>query len=156
MPFNRAVAYNFLLCLLAASCNVLTPKPTTVYALADQTRLRSPLNTGAAPLFTVDFPIHSYALNAEQKTSIQAAAAKWDKSKELIIVGSASADDPTEFARVLGQRRAESLRLHLIELGWEAEKIHSISVGNDLGNKEARDKAMIFPAQIEPVKLLTI
>jgi outer membrane protein OmpA-like peptidoglycan-associated protein len=134
--------------LLLSSCAAFTPQPTTVYELAEQKEASSPLKPShAEALLTLSFPRHSYHLSTQQKEELLAKAATWDKSKPLSIIGSCSAEDPPEFARVLGQRRAESARIHLVQNGWSSSKIHSNSVGNDFSGRDMGDRVSLYPSK---------
>jgi hypothetical protein len=101
---------------------------TTVYALAEQDELQP---AAADALHTVKFLSQSYKLAPEQREALTQKFAQAEAEQHLLLIGRASAELPPEYARMLGQRRAEAVRQLLIDLGWPPNHLHPSSRGND-------------------------
>jgi hypothetical protein len=129
--------------LLLCSCSVLPTSPTTVYALADQKTL---LGAGfqRESIVSLPFPGMEYELNETASALILEKTAAHTGKEQLLILGAADVGLPPEYARTLGQRRAEAVRKLLIEEGWSPERLHPTTVGNDLSPRSAAGYVQIF------------
>ena len=135
-------------CCLLSSCSVLPTAPTTVYALADQKALIS--STQRQSLCSLPFPGMEYELNEAAAAFVTEKAAPHLAQEQLLIIGAADAGLPPEYARTLGQRRAEAVRKLLIEEGWPPERLHPTTVGNDLPPRAAAGYVQIYLLKKQP------
>lgn len=94
----------------------------------------------------VYFDFDSYAIRPSEGARVQDMAAKLRSNrKNMIIAGHTDAVGTSEYNRVLGERRAQSVRSTLIAMGVQAGKLQTVSFGEDApaepGNHNANRRA---------------
>jgi outer membrane protein OmpA-like peptidoglycan-associated protein len=124
----RALLFAACSAWLLASCQMMPSGSATVYALAEQDHLKGQT---LADGFKVAFQNQGFRLGIDERERIKAEFGAPKEGQELVLTGMANAESPPEYARMLGQRRAEAVRQSLIELGWQPHLLHSTSRGND-------------------------
>jgi len=110
----------------------LSPESESSLARARAGKLEVPYE--ASPLRQVYFPFNSFELNDEARGVLQANA-RWlnEHAKErLEIEGHCDERGTVEYNLALGVKRAAVARKYLIALGVEAERITTISYGEEL------------------------
>ena len=120
---------------LCASCSVIrsTDSAPVVYALPMQDGVVSPLGRLANPAAEeLHFARDRYSITSAQQRQLAAHAEAWARDgKPLVIAAAASRSLPPDYARVLSERRAKSVRQALIELGMDPTLLHTTGYGND-------------------------
>jgi peptidoglycan-associated lipoprotein len=92
---------------------------------------------------TVYFDFDRYNVKTSELPKLQAVAdrLKGQSSDAVLVEGHCDERGTPEYNRALGERRADSIRESLINLGIAADRIHTISYGEDkpvdLGHNDA-------------------
>lgn len=94
----------------------------------------------------VYFDFDSYAIRPSEASKVETMAAKLRANrKNMIIAGHTDAAGTSEYNRVLGERRAQSVRSTLIAMGVQGGRLQTVSFGEDApaepGNNNANRRA---------------
>ncbi len=90
----------------------------------------------------VYFDYDSYAIRQSEGAKVENMAAKLRTNrKNMIIAGHTDAAGTSEYNRVLGERRAQSVRSTLIAMGVQAAKLQTVSFGEDAPAQPGNDSA---------------
>lgn len=90
----------------------------------------------------VYFDFDSYAIRQSEGPKVEGMAAKLrSNGKSMIIAGHTDAAGTSEYNRVLGERRAQSVRSTLIAMGVQAGKLQTVSFGEDAPAQPGNDNA---------------
>ncbi len=92
---------------------------------------------------TVYFDFDRSTIKASETSKVEAVAAyyKSNKSDKLLIEGHCDERGTEEYNRSLGDRRASKLREHLVRLGVDADRIRTLSFGEDKPAVQGHDEA---------------
>ena len=79
------------------------------------------------------FPFDSSVVNAEERPLLEKAASclKDNAGLKIVIEGNADERGTVEYNIALGQRRADSVRQYLEELGVSAKQLSTVSYGEE-------------------------
>ncbi len=137
---------------LLCQCSVLqrvTHPPEVIYALAPQRDLPSPLADNLKQSGSViAFSPNRFTLSRRQQAALRTQAEAWQKdTPTLLVLGFARRGLPSGYARVISQRRAESVRQFLIEHGIDAAKLHTAGYGHDQPGLSAADEVRLYVAE---------
>ncbi len=100
---------------------------------------------------TLHFTHDRYTLTKAQQQTLQSHLAAWESAAHpLLIVATASRKLPPDYARVLAERRAKSVRQALIEAGMNPALLHTTSLGNDAPTFADGDIIAIFQNEPKP------
>jgi len=92
---------------------------------------------------TVYFDFDRASVRASERVKVEEVATvlKGQPNNMVLIEGHCDERGTEEYNRALGERRALALREYLVNLGIQAERVHTISYGEDkpadLGNNES-------------------
>ena len=90
----------------------------------------------------VYFDYDSYAIRMSEGPKVESMAAKLrSNGKNMIIAGHTDASGTSEYNRVLGERRAQSVRSTLIAMGVSPSKLQTVSFGEDAPAQPGNDSA---------------
>lgn len=92
---------------------------------------------------TVYFDLDRSTVKSSETSKVEAVAAyyKSNKSDKLLIEGHCDERGTEEYNRSLGDRRASKLREHLVRLGVDADRIRTLSLGEDKPAVQGHDEA---------------
>jgi len=110
----------------------LPPPPVNAGDLAEPNPLRAPAQA-ASELQTVYFDYDSADLTAEAQQALEGNAA-WlqvNANYEIQIEGHTDERGTTEYNLNLGDRRAKSVKAYLVGRGIPADRLHTISYGEE-------------------------
>ncbi|MGH7830151.1 MAG: peptidoglycan-associated lipoprotein Pal, partial [Candidatus Binatia bacterium] len=118
-------------------------EPATGPSSLDQARLgERPSTPASSPLKEIYFDYDRYDVNSDSRQVLKLNAdwLKANPSARVEIEGHADERGTNEYNLALGARRAQSARDYLVTLGISAERLSTISYGEELPVcKEARD-----------------
>lgn len=136
------------LCSCAAAPWPASPRNQVVYALDSHAGFVSPLGTQMKPACpALEFSKGSLAAGPQHDRMLQKLAKEstGDKRPRFVIAAYCRPNLPPEYARVLSEKRAHSVRQRLIELGVEPADIQTAGFGNDFVlNGPASDVVVIY------------
>ena len=92
---------------------------------------------------TVYFEFDRSAVKSSEKSKVEAVAAyyKSNSSDKLLVEGHCDERGTEEYNRTLGEKRAQALREYLVRLGVSADRIRTISYGEDKPAVQGHDDA---------------
>jgi peptidoglycan-associated lipoprotein len=91
---------------------------------------------GGQPTF--NFAEDAWELGADESDKVEKLLDRLTENpaEKILIVGFANDNGTDEFNRVLGEERAQAVRNALIEGGIAADRLQTVSYGNEFGAKE--------------------
>jgi len=97
----------------------------------------------ALAAYTVYFDFDSSVVKPGEVSKIESVAGvlKSNPDQAVIIEGHCDERGTLEYNRALGERRAQSVRESLVQMGVGAERIHTISYGEDVPAVDAHNEA---------------
>ena len=128
-----------------------SPESQVVYALGNRAEFESPLGGNLKPACpALEFPKGSLGATPQHDRELQRLAGQstGDKKSRFVIAAYCRPGLPPEYARVLSEKRAHSVRQRLIELGADPEDIQTAGFGNDFAlNGPASDVVVIYDSR---------
>jgi outer membrane protein OmpA-like peptidoglycan-associated protein len=114
--------------------------------------IATPLAQGTSTVAdTLYFTRDRYTLTTAQESTLQSRVATWTHAaKPLLIIAAASRNLPPDYARVLSERRAKSVRQALIEAGMDPTLLHTTGYGNDAPLVVDGDLVTIYQREPQP------
>ena len=125
-----------------------TNKSETVYALGDRHEFVSPLGSEMKPAcpaleFTkgalISSPQHDRVLR-----QLAMETGQEGKKNRFVVAGYARPTLPPEYARVLTEKRAHSVRQRLIDFGVDPGQIQTAGFGNDFANNGPTNDVVVI------------
>ncbi len=103
------------------------------------------------------FTEDSYTLDLFQTGNVEAMAALEAKlteepKRQLLLAGFANDSGTAEFNRVLGEQRAQAVRRALLEQGIAADRLHTVSYGNELDARTGEAGRRVEVGLVEEVE----
>ncbi len=133
-----------------------TSTPSSLEALR---RGESPATPASSPLKEIYFEFDRYNLRADARETLKANAAwlKANPSARVQIEGHCDERGTDEYNLALGARRAQAAKDYLVELGISADRLSTISYGEEIPvcreqteacwQRNRRDRFVIVPAR---------
>jgi len=99
----------------------------------------------------VYFALDRHEVKADQRPKVAAAKAYLDKNPQyrVLLEGHCDWRGTAEYNLALGDRRANSVKKYLISLGVSADKIETVSKGNEDATKEGGDAVWAKDRRVE-------
>ena len=137
-----------MLCSCAAAPWRASPGNAVVYALGSRAQFESPLGGNLKPACpALEFPKGSLSAGPQHDQDLEKLAKEstGDRRPRFVVAAYCRPGLPPEYARVLSEKRAHSVRQRLIELGVEPDAIQTAGFGNDFAlNGPAGDVVVIY------------
>ena len=149
-PHHRLFFASAVLAL--ASC-ASTPWPTpensqTVYALGVRHEFVSPLGSEMKPACpALEFPkgrLNTGPQHDDELRDLAVDATADGKKPRFVIAGYCRPSLPPEYARVLSEKRAHSVRQRLIDFGVDPAHIQTVGFGNDFANNGPTNDVVVI------------
>jgi peptidoglycan-associated lipoprotein len=92
---------------------------------------------------TVYFAFDDYSLNGDAQSNLQGLADHLKKTQTAVVQIEGHCDErgSVEYNLALGERRAQSVKNYLVQLGVEASRLSTISYGEEKPAVEGHDEA---------------
>ncbi len=139
------------LCSCASAPWPANPKDQVVYALGPRAEFVSPLGTQMKPACpALEFAKGSLTSGPQHDRVLRELAKERADGKEprFVIAAYCRPNLPPEYARVLSEKRAHSVRQRLIEFGVDPSAIQTAGFGNDFAiNGPANDVVVIYDSR---------
>lgn len=141
-------AITLMLCSCASAPWPVSPKDQVVYALGSRGDFVSPLGGQMKPACpALEFTRGSLVVGSQHDLVLRKLAEEntGDVKPRFVIAAYCRPNLPPEYARVLSERRAHSVRQRLVELGVDPTDIQTAGFGNDFAlNGPASDVVVIY------------
>lgn len=139
------------MCSCAATPWQPAPGNQVVYALGSRADFVSPLKSQMTPACpALEFGRGELNVGPQHDEVLHALVEKKPEGKKsrFVIAAYCRPNLPPEYARVLSEKRAHSVRLRMIELGVEASQIQTAGFGNDFAlTGPANDVVVIYDSK---------
>jgi len=138
-----AVAVSFGLLVSCAKRPVVKPDVEEFVSIAEEPEIRGKTFQKIADLKTVNFDFDRSDLRQDARNILKANAdyLKQNTNLDILVEGHCDERGSAEYNMALGQRRATSVRSYYIQMGVSADRISTISYGEerpvDRGQNEA-------------------
>lgn len=125
-----------------------TSKSETVYALGDRHEFVSPLGSEMTPACpALEFSKGALVSGPQHDRVLRHLAMESTgegKKNRFVVAGYARPTLPSEYARVLTEKRAHSVRQRLIDYGVDPGQIQTAGFGNDFSNNGPTNDVVVI------------